>query len=84
MTNPVSQSDLMKALDDLIMQEAPPPLEDGDITLQILAERAKCGTPKAKVLLKRWEADGKAEYIGKRREPRGHKVDAWRLIVKGN
>jgi hypothetical protein len=79
MGNPVTLSELEKALDDLLMQEAPPDLLETDITVMRLARRAKCGGAKAKKLLDEWTAAGKVEYIGKRREPRGHKLDAWRL-----
>jgi hypothetical protein len=78
--SPVNQSELLKALDDLIMAEAPPELLPDDITLRSLAKRAKCGPTKARTMLEKWVAEGKAEYIGKRREVRGHAVDAWRLV----
>jgi transcription initiation factor IIE alpha subunit len=80
--NPVSLSELEKALDALILQDAPLPLADGDITARMVAERAGCEKQKARKMLIKWTADGKAEYIGKRREPSGQSVDAWRL--KGN
>jgi transcription initiation factor IIE alpha subunit len=57
-------------------------LADGDITARMVAERANCEKQKARKMLIKWAADGKAEYIGKRREPSGQSVDAWRL--KGN
>jgi hypothetical protein len=81
MANPVSLSELDKALDALILDEAPPMLEDTDITIMRLVSRAKCSPPKAKRMLDEWTKAGKAEYLGKRREMRGHKVDAWRLTV---
>ncbi len=83
MTNPVSPSDLMKALDDLILRDAPPELAETDITVMSLAKRANIGAPKAKELLDQWVQSGEAEYIGERRGVRGHKVQAWRLVVKG-
>jgi hypothetical protein len=79
--NPVSLSDLDKALDDLIMQDAPPPLEDTDITVMRLARRAKVGTVRATSMLESWAAAGKVESIGERRDARGHKVKAWKVIA---
>ena len=81
MANPITVSDLQKALDDLIMQDAPPVLEDTDLTVQRLAARAKCGSIKAKRLLLEWTDAGKAEHLGKRRNSQGHSVEAWRLKV---
>jgi hypothetical protein len=81
MANPVNLSELNKALDDLIMQDAPPVLEDTDLTVQRLAARAKCGSVKAKRLLADWTEAGKVEYLGKRRNTQGHNVDGWRLKV---
>jgi hypothetical protein len=77
--SPVTQSDLLKALDDLILQSAPPELAENDITVQGLANYARCGATKARNMLDQWVKEGKAEYIGMRREPRGHSVKAWRL-----
>jgi hypothetical protein len=79
MGNPVSLSELEKALDTLIAEDAPPLLEDTDLTANRVADRAHCGFQKASRLLDKWTADGKAEYIGMRRQPNGHKVKAWRL-----
>lgn len=83
MMNPVSNTDLLKALDDLILQESPPELSEIDITVSRVKERAKCGDKKAETMIKKWVADGAMEYIGKRRGQRGHKIDAWRLVTKG-
>ncbi len=66
-------------LDHLIAAEAPPDLAPDDITLKMLAARAKCGPDKARRMLDKWVSEGKAEYIGRRREARGHAVEAWRL-----
>jgi hypothetical protein len=82
MDNPVSLSELEKALDDLIMETAAPPLADGDITINSLAKRAHCHTQKAHEMLAEWTAAGKVEFLGKRRVPSGHRVDAWRLKGK--
>lgn len=79
MNNPVSLQELEKALDDLIMQDAPAALEEADITIMRLARRAKIGTVRARSMLEEWTKAGKVEYIGKRREERGHRVDAWKL-----
>ena len=70
---------LSAALDSLLMQEAPPYLAEDDITIMRLARRAGCGSAKAKTMLKKWVTEGRVEYIGKRREERGHLVDAWRI-----
>jgi len=78
-SNPVVLSELEKALDDLLMQDAPPMLADDDITVMRLVRRAKCGSSKARRMLDEWVVAGKVEYIGKRRNARGHSVDAWRL-----
>jgi hypothetical protein len=79
MGNPVSLSELEKALDNLIMETVSPPLDEGDITVNSLAKRARCHKQKAHEMLKEWTAAGKAEFLGKRRVPSGHRVDAWRL-----
>jgi hypothetical protein len=77
--SPVSLSELEKALDDLLMYDAPPYLADDDITVMRLVRHAKYGPNKARRMLNDWTEAGKVEYIGKRREPRGHMVDAWRV-----
>jgi hypothetical protein len=79
MTNPVTVTDLQAALDALLMQDAPPMLEDTDITVMRVARHAKCGSAKAKSMITKWVTEGKLEYIGKRREERGHSLDAWRI-----
>ena len=79
MTNPVSLTDLEAALDALILEDIPPALEPTDITVMRLVARAKCSPVIAKRVLAEWVEAGKVEYLGKRREARGHKVDAWRL-----
>jgi hypothetical protein len=79
MTNPVSLSELEKALDDLIMETAAPPIAEGDITVNSLASRAHVHKQKAREMLDEWTAAGKVEYLGKRRVPSGHRIDAWRL-----
>jgi len=84
MTNPVSQAELMKALDDLIMAEAPPPLLDTDLTIQRLTGWAKCSAGKARKMIAKWLEEGRAEAIGQRRVKSGHAVDAWRLKEKGD
>lgn len=81
MANSVTLSELEKALDALLLQDAPPMLDDDDLTVQRLAARAKCGSLKARRMLKEWTEAGRVEHIGKRREPHGHTVDAWK--VKG-
>jgi hypothetical protein len=79
MTNPVPLSDLAAALDALIEQDAPPYLADDDVTVVRLADHAKCGHAKARKMLTDWQTAGKVEYIGMRREPRGHQVKAWKV-----
>lgn len=79
MSNPVSTPELMKALDDLILSDAPPPLEVTDITIQRIVARANVGGARAQRMIDKWVEEGKVEYIGERREPRGHRVKAWRL-----
>jgi hypothetical protein len=80
-TNPVSLSELDKALDSLILQEAPPLLAADDVTIQRLAERAKCGYQKAGRMLEKWTADGRVTFVGQRRDDSGHKVKAWKVIA---
>lgn len=75
-------ADYYGILDRLIAEDAPPPLADTDLTVSRLAVRAKCREQKAARMLAEWEQAGKAEYIGMKRIPRGHKVKAWRLVVK--
>jgi hypothetical protein len=79
MDGPVTLDALNAALDSLLMQEAPPYLAEDDITIMRLSRRAGCGSAKAKTMLSKWVTEGKVEYIGKRREERGHLVEAWRL-----
>jgi hypothetical protein len=79
MDGPVTLDALNAALDSLLMQEAPPYLAEDDITIMRLSRRAGCGSAKAKSMITKWVTDGKLEYIGKRREERGHLVEAWRL-----
>jgi hypothetical protein len=81
MGNPISLSELEKALDNLILETASPPLSDGDITVNSLAKRAQCPKRRAKEMLDEWVENGKAEYIGMRRLPSGSKVDAWKLVI---
>lgn len=79
--NPVSQGDLLKALDALILQEMGK-LEEADITLERLRKRAKCGKLKAKAMIEKWMAEGKLRELGKMQDPRGGRlVDAWRLVT---
>lgn len=79
MGNPVTLPELEKALDDLIMQDAPPMLEETDLTIALVASRAKCGNNKAERMLEKWVLEGKVEYLGERRREDGHKTRAWRL-----
>ena len=79
MDNLVTLAELGKALDDLITQDAPPPLEETDITIRMVKERAGCGDVKAANLLNEWVRAGKVEYAGERRGPKGHAIKAWRL-----
>ncbi len=80
--NPVSQSDLLKALDALILQESET-LEEADITISRLVKRAKCGKQKAQSMIDKWLSEKKIEPLGKRREATkgGRMVEAWRVVV---
>lgn len=78
MANPISQSELMKALDELILQEKPL-LQDDDLTVNRLMERAKWNRAKAKIMIKKWQEEGKIEYLGKKAATHGRFTDAWRV-----
>ena len=80
--NPVSLSELDAALDELLAQEVPPWLDLQDITIMRLQERAECGPKRARTIINKWVEGGKLEYLGKRRETKGHAVDAWRLAER--
>jgi len=78
-SNPVSSFELSKALDALILQEIIPNLELSDITAPRVSEKAKCHHQRAMSMIKRWESEGRIEYIGVRRDENGHKSKAWRM-----
>lgn len=83
--NPVTPSDFAAALDALLLEEAPPYLDDNDLTIMRLVRRSRengapVGPDRARTILDKWTAEGKAENIGYRRERNGHKVEAWRLV----
>ena len=64
-------------LEDLLAEYVPPPLEEGDITIQRVIER-NVSYRKANKIIKEREAKGKIKRIGKRRSKNGNIVDAWR------
>jgi len=64
-------------LEDLLAEYVPPPLEEGDITIQRVIER-NVSYRKANKIIKELEAKGKIKRIGKRRSKNGNIVDAWR------
>ena len=64
-------------LEDLLAEYVPPPLEEGDITIQRVIERS-VSYRKANKIIKELEAKGKIKRIGKRRSKNGNIVDAWR------
>ncbi len=78
--NPVTQSELLTALDALILSEGTH-LEEGDVTLLRLREHTGWNYVKAKAMIKKWVADGKLEPLGKRQKPGkgGRFIDAWRI-----
>lgn len=80
--NPVTQSDLLNALDSLILAEEELKLDDDHLTVSRLAKRTGWNRYKAAKIIGDWEKAGKVEYVGERREPlRGGMVKAWK--VKG-
>lgn len=67
-------------LDKLIEDEKKNDLQPEEFTINMVARQAKWNRARAETVIKEWVTNGKAEYVGKRREPeRGQKVDAWRL-----
>jgi len=64
-------------LADLLAEYVPPPLEEGDITIQRVIEK-NVSYRKANKIIKELEAKGKIKRIGKRRSKNGNIVDAWR------
>lgn len=76
----VTQAEFHKALDDLMMEYAPPHLSETDITVTTLAKRYKIGKSKARRLIDEMAADGKLEQV-RRRDGASRTVDAW--ILKG-
>ena len=82
MTNPVTQSELMKALDDLIFQEDKLDLLPDDITVCGLTKKTGWNQRRVVKVIAEWVEKGILEPLGERREPkRGHMVEAWRLKV---
>jgi hypothetical protein len=80
MANSVSQAELAKALDDLILQENQLNLEPDDVTVARLVKRTQWNKRRVLQAIDKWENEGRLEHIGKRREPeRGQMVEAWRM-----
>jgi predicted ArsR family transcriptional regulator len=77
--NPVTPSELSKALDDLVTESLGIPLADDDVTVSRFAAKAGCTWDTARSKVKELEAAGRLEYIGKRRAPSGKPQDAWRI-----
>jgi hypothetical protein len=73
--NPVTPADFAAALDALILRDAPPSLEDSDITVARLKERAKCSHKTAEALIAKWL---EVVSVGQRRNG-SRTVEAWRL-----
>lgn len=83
MSNPVTLSELDKALDNLVLAEIILPVSEDDITIAKIAERYELDYKVAKKIVKKLVADGKLEFVGKRRVmSNGHVVDVWRLKAK--
>lgn len=82
MTNPVPQSELLKALDALILKESPVLRED-DITVTRLAKRAHWSKAKAKAMIDKWLSEGLLEPLGMLSNGGGPKSEAWRLKISG-
>lgn len=80
-SNPVSQSELIKALDNLILSEGAY-LEENDLTLLRLRQHTGWNYDKAKAMIKKWVTEGKLEPLGKRQKPGkgGRFIDAWRIV----
>jgi hypothetical protein len=76
--NPVTPADFAAALDALILRDAPPSLEDSDITVARLKERAKCSHKTAEALIAKWLEAGEVVSVGQRRNG-SRTVEAWRL-----
>jgi predicted transcriptional regulator len=80
MGNPISLSELDKALDALVLAEIIPPVAEGDITIAKICERYEKDHKVAKKIIKKLVADGKLEHIGKRQaRSNGRIVDAWKM-----
>jgi predicted transcriptional regulator len=78
--NPVTLSELDKALDALVMAEIIPPIAEDDITIVKICERYEKDHKVAKKIIKKLVADGKLEYVGKRQaRSNGRIVDAWKM-----
>jgi hypothetical protein len=75
--NPVTLTDLERALDNLLI-EAFPPLEETDITIMTMKARLQSSYETAEKRLNELTAAGKLEYLGERLH-KGHKVKAWRI-----
>lgn len=80
--NPVSQSELLTALDALILQEKSELSED-DVTIQRLAKRSGWSPAKAKEVIERWVNEDKLEFAGKKRQAKtGRMIYAWKLKLE--
>lgn len=83
MSDFVTGKELAAALDALILAENKLELLPSDITVSRISERTDWNAYRVKKVIGEWVRSGRAEYLGKRREPvRGAMVDAWRLITE--
>lgn len=68
-------------LDELIAADVMPQLEEDDLTIVRVQEKAGVGYNTAKRLLEKWTKEGKVVSIGKRRN-KAAVMSAWRLVEK--
>jgi len=84
MANPVTQGELAKALDALILQEQKNDLQPDEITVTQLVKQSGWEEKRARRTLRRWVEEGIMEYVGRRRDQsaNGQMVEAWKLVEK--
>jgi hypothetical protein len=77
--NPPTQSELLTALDALILKENPM-LRDDDVTVARLATRAHWSKRRAREIIDKWVNEGLLEPLGKLSQAgSGPRIEAWRL-----
>ena len=79
MANRLKQHAQFYGLDELIAADVMPQLEEDDLTIVRVQEKAGVGYNTAKRLLEKWTKEGKVVFIGKRRN-KAAVVDAWRIL----